>query len=207
MSVALALPLFAVSLTVTLAAARLFARRLDVLGVRFGFPEALVGLLTALAADGPEISSAAISLARCSRGACGSPVLCSRSRGVRRGCDRAGGRGSARRAHPGRGGDSPRGGCGSLSAHRARRQPACRSAASAGPDAGGNRERSLWPERSPHGGCADRGSPAPDGDGDLGHALILLGSAGMVQSAVALGNHWGASGTLDRKSTRLNSSH
>jgi cation:H+ antiporter len=27
-------------------------------------------------------------------------------------------------------------------------------------------------------------------------ALILLGSAGMVQSAVALGNHWGASGTL-----------
>lgn len=64
MSVALALPLFAVSLTVTLAAARLFARRLDVLGVRFGLPEALVGLLTALAADGPEISSAVISLAR-----------------------------------------------------------------------------------------------------------------------------------------------
>jgi cation:H+ antiporter len=64
MAVVLALPLFAVSLVVTLAAARLFARRLDVLGVRFGFSEALVGLLTALAADGPEISSALISLAR-----------------------------------------------------------------------------------------------------------------------------------------------
>src|ERR1700758_2482842 len=57
-----AIPLFAVSLLVTLLAARLFARRLDKLGVRFGFPEALIGLLTALAADGPEISSALISL-------------------------------------------------------------------------------------------------------------------------------------------------
>jgi cation:H+ antiporter len=64
MAPALALPLLAVSLVVTLAAARSFARRLDVLGVRFGFPEALVGLLTALAADGPEISSALFSLAR-----------------------------------------------------------------------------------------------------------------------------------------------
>jgi cation:H+ antiporter len=62
MSPAVAVPLFAVSLGVTLAAARLFARRLDRLGVRFGFPEALIGLLTALAADGPEISSALISL-------------------------------------------------------------------------------------------------------------------------------------------------
>jgi cation:H+ antiporter len=49
---------------VTLAAARLFARRLDRLGVRFGFPEALIGLLTALAADGPEISSALFALAK-----------------------------------------------------------------------------------------------------------------------------------------------
>jgi cation:H+ antiporter len=62
MSPALAVPLFAVSLGVTLAAARLFARRLDRLGVRFGFPEALIGLLTAVAADGPEISSALFSL-------------------------------------------------------------------------------------------------------------------------------------------------
>jgi cation:H+ antiporter len=58
----LAAPLFVVSLVVTLAAARLFARRLDRLGVRFGLPEALIGLLTALAADGPEISSALFAL-------------------------------------------------------------------------------------------------------------------------------------------------
>ena len=62
MSPALAVPLFLVSLVVTLGAARLFARRLDRLGVRFGFPEALIGLLTAVAADGPEISSALFAL-------------------------------------------------------------------------------------------------------------------------------------------------
>src|ERR1700751_795429 len=64
MSTALAVPLFVVSLGVTLAAAQLFARRLDRLGVRFGFPDAPVGLLTALAADGPEISSALFALAK-----------------------------------------------------------------------------------------------------------------------------------------------
>lgn len=64
MSEALAIPLFAASLAVTLAGARLFARRLDRLGVRLGFSEALVGLLTALGADGPEISSALYALAR-----------------------------------------------------------------------------------------------------------------------------------------------
>lgn len=64
MSPAFAAPLFFVSLVVTLAAARLFARRLDRLGVRFGFPEALIGLLTAVAADGPEISSALFALAK-----------------------------------------------------------------------------------------------------------------------------------------------
>ena len=58
----LAAPLFVISLVVTLVAARLFARRLDRLGVRFGFPEALIGLLTAVAADGPEISSALTAL-------------------------------------------------------------------------------------------------------------------------------------------------
>jgi cation:H+ antiporter len=51
-----------VSLAVTLAAARLIARRLDRLGQRFGLPEAAIGLLTALAADGPEISSALVAL-------------------------------------------------------------------------------------------------------------------------------------------------
>ena len=64
MSAALAVPLFLVSLAVTLAAARLFARRLDRLGVRFGFPEALIGLLTAVAADGPNVSSALFALAK-----------------------------------------------------------------------------------------------------------------------------------------------
>lgn len=64
MSVIPALLLFGLSLSVTLVAAGWFARRLDHLGVRFGFPEVLIGLLTALAADGPEISSALFALAR-----------------------------------------------------------------------------------------------------------------------------------------------
>jgi cation:H+ antiporter len=64
MSPALALPLFCVSLVVTLAAASVFASRLDHLGVRIGLPEAAVGLLTAIAADGPEISAALAALAK-----------------------------------------------------------------------------------------------------------------------------------------------
>ncbi len=64
MSPLLAAALFVVSLVVTLAAARLFARRLDRLGTRFGFPEALVGVLTAVAADGPEVTSALVALAK-----------------------------------------------------------------------------------------------------------------------------------------------
>jgi cation:H+ antiporter len=62
MPAALALPLFLLSLLVTLAAAGYFARRLDRLGIRLSFPEALIGLLTALAADAPELSSALIAL-------------------------------------------------------------------------------------------------------------------------------------------------
>src|SRR5437763_17181513 len=62
-SVIPALLLFGVSLSVTLVAAGWFAQRLDHLGVRFGFPEGLIGLLTALAADGPEISPAVFALA------------------------------------------------------------------------------------------------------------------------------------------------
>ena len=64
MSTAAAIPLFLASLAATLFAARQLARRLDRLGVRFGFPEALVGLMTAVAADGPEISSALVALAK-----------------------------------------------------------------------------------------------------------------------------------------------
>lgn len=56
--------LFVASLGVTVVAARLFARRLDRLGRRFGLPEALIGLLTALAADGPNVSSALYALIR-----------------------------------------------------------------------------------------------------------------------------------------------
>jgi cation:H+ antiporter len=62
--VVLSILLFAASLAVTLAAARTFARRLDRIGTRLGFSEALIGLLTALAADGPELSSALFALAR-----------------------------------------------------------------------------------------------------------------------------------------------
>ncbi len=63
----LLLVLFSVSLTGTLFASVIFARRLDRLGRRFGWPEALVGLLTATAADGPELSSALIAMAHGSR--------------------------------------------------------------------------------------------------------------------------------------------
>jgi cation:H+ antiporter len=64
MSPVLAIPLFIACLAITLFAAASFARRLDRLGVRFGWPEALIGLLTAVAADGPEISSALFALAK-----------------------------------------------------------------------------------------------------------------------------------------------
>src|SRR5207237_5273472 len=56
--------LFLVSLAVTLAAAAFFARRLDRVGLGLGLPETLLGLLTALAADAPEVSSAIAALVR-----------------------------------------------------------------------------------------------------------------------------------------------
>ncbi len=58
MTPAAAIPVFLVSLGVMLAASAVFARRLDHIGLRLGLPETLLGLLTALAADAPEISSA-----------------------------------------------------------------------------------------------------------------------------------------------------
>jgi cation:H+ antiporter len=61
-SVAVAVPLFVAALAVTLAAAATFARRLDRLGAKYGLPEVWIGLLTALAADGPEVSSAVVAL-------------------------------------------------------------------------------------------------------------------------------------------------
>jgi cation:H+ antiporter len=55
--------LFVGSLVTTLAAAGLFASRLDHVGLHLGLPEAVLGLLTALAADAPELSSAVVALA------------------------------------------------------------------------------------------------------------------------------------------------
>jgi cation:H+ antiporter len=62
MTPAAAIPVFLVSIAVMLAAAALFAERLDHIGLRLGLPETLLGLLTALAADAPEISSAIVAL-------------------------------------------------------------------------------------------------------------------------------------------------
>jgi cation:H+ antiporter len=62
MTPAAAIPVFLVSIGVMLAASSLFAGRLDHIGLRLGLPEALLGLLTALAADAPEISSAIVAL-------------------------------------------------------------------------------------------------------------------------------------------------
>lgn len=62
MTPAAAIPVFLVSIGVMLTASAVFARRLDHIGLRLGFPEALLGLLTALAADAPEVSSAIAAL-------------------------------------------------------------------------------------------------------------------------------------------------
>jgi cation:H+ antiporter len=62
MTPALAAPLFLASTALMLVAAAQFAGRLDHIGLRLGLPEALLGLLTALAADAPEISSAIAAL-------------------------------------------------------------------------------------------------------------------------------------------------
>jgi cation:H+ antiporter len=59
---ALALPLFAVSVLVTFLAAGYFADKLDHIGPRVGLPESAVGLLTAVAADTPEIAAAVSAL-------------------------------------------------------------------------------------------------------------------------------------------------
>ena len=62
MTPAAAIPVFLVSIGVMLAASSLFAGRLDHIGLRLGLPEALLGLLTALAADAPELASAVTAL-------------------------------------------------------------------------------------------------------------------------------------------------
>jgi cation:H+ antiporter len=64
MAAFLDLLLFLTSLAVTLTAAAFFARRLDRVGLHLGLPETVLGLLTALAADAPEVSSAVAALAK-----------------------------------------------------------------------------------------------------------------------------------------------
>jgi cation:H+ antiporter len=63
MTPAAAIPLFLTSIGVMLAASSVFAERLDHIGLRLGLPETLLGLLTALAADAPELASAVTALA------------------------------------------------------------------------------------------------------------------------------------------------
>ena len=62
MTPAAAIPLFLVSIGIMLAAASVFAGRLDYIGLRLGLPETLLGLLTALAADAPELASTVTAL-------------------------------------------------------------------------------------------------------------------------------------------------
>jgi cation:H+ antiporter len=66
-STSVAAVLFVVSLCATLAAASIFADRLDHLGERLGLPEGVLGLLTALGADAPELATAIAALAAGSR--------------------------------------------------------------------------------------------------------------------------------------------
>ncbi len=62
MSVGAAVPIFCVSLAASLAASLVFARRLDGVSERLGASEGLHGILTALGADAPEISTAIAAL-------------------------------------------------------------------------------------------------------------------------------------------------
>jgi cation:H+ antiporter len=62
MTPATAIPLFVASIALMLAASAVFAGRLDHVGLRLGLPETLLGLLTALAADAPELASAITAL-------------------------------------------------------------------------------------------------------------------------------------------------
>src|SRR5207253_5046543 len=58
MSIAVAVLLFVGAFALTVASSIVLARELDRLGERLGFSEALLGILTALGADAPEIASA-----------------------------------------------------------------------------------------------------------------------------------------------------
>src|SRR2546430_10737016 len=75
MTPALAAPLFVASIALMLLASAVFARRLDHIGLRLGLPEALLGLLTALAADAPEVSPAIAALVQHAQAAAVGVVL------------------------------------------------------------------------------------------------------------------------------------
>src|SRR3954454_9021268 len=75
MTPALAAPLFVASIALMLLASAVFARRLDHIGLHLGLPETLLGLLTALAADAPEVSSAVAALVKGEHGGGGGVVL------------------------------------------------------------------------------------------------------------------------------------
>jgi cation:H+ antiporter len=62
MTPAAAIPVFLASIALMLGASAIFAGRLDHIGLQLGLPETLLGLLTALAADAPELSSAITAL-------------------------------------------------------------------------------------------------------------------------------------------------
>ncbi len=62
MSVPIAVGLFVVSLAVSVVSSIVLARKLDRVGERLGFSEALLGMVTAVGADAPEISAAVTAL-------------------------------------------------------------------------------------------------------------------------------------------------
>ena len=62
MSLPVAVLIFVGGLVLTVASSVVLARELDRIGERLGFSEALLGIVTALGADGPEISSAVAAL-------------------------------------------------------------------------------------------------------------------------------------------------
>jgi cation:H+ antiporter len=63
MSIPVALLLFGGSFALTVASSVVLARELDRIGERLGFSEALLGIVTALGADAPEIASAVAAIA------------------------------------------------------------------------------------------------------------------------------------------------
>src|SRR5262245_56398561 len=62
MSVGVAILIFCVCVITSLGASLVFGRKIDGVSERFGFTEGLHGILTALGADAPEISTAVVAI-------------------------------------------------------------------------------------------------------------------------------------------------